>query len=307
MLVTAPERALAHPHVWVTVKSELVYGADGTVTAVRHHWTFDEMFSTFATQGLDTDKDGKLSREELKGLAEVNVTSLKEFDYFTYANGDGKKASFNEAADYWLEHQNGLLTLHFTLPLKTPVKAKTLQVEIYDGTYFVGLQPGQKRGREARQRSRPMQAGDRGAQYGRDTEPGAQRGVLQFARFVEQLGRALRQQDRGDLPIMRLRARAAFGFATLAIAAVGILILVAAPDVLAQQSPFGVSRPPAAPPAAAPTGLTGWIIAKQAEFYRQFSGIIRAAKVDGSAVWTLLGVSFLYGIFHAAGPVTARP
>jgi ABC-type uncharacterized transport system substrate-binding protein len=137
VLVAAPERALAHPHVWVTVKSEVVYGADGTVTGVRHHWTFDEMFSTFATQGLDTDKDGKLSRDELKGLAEVNVTSLKEFDYFTYAKGDGKKTTFNDAADYWLEHQNGLLTLHFTLPLKSPVKPKTLQIEIYDGTYFV--------------------------------------------------------------------------------------------------------------------------------------------------------------------------
>jgi ABC-type uncharacterized transport system substrate-binding protein len=129
--------AQAHPHVWVTVKSELVYGPDGAVTAVRHHWTFDEMFSTFATQGLDTNKDGKLSRDELKGLAEVNVTSLKEFEYFTYAKGDGNKATFNDAADYWLEHQNGVLTLHFTLPLKTPVKAKTLQVEVYDGTYFV--------------------------------------------------------------------------------------------------------------------------------------------------------------------------
>src|SRR5215213_8527449 len=45
--------ASAHPHVWVTVKSELVYAPDGTLTAVRHHWTFDEMFSTFATQGMD--------------------------------------------------------------------------------------------------------------------------------------------------------------------------------------------------------------------------------------------------------------
>jgi len=32
------------------------------------------------------------------------------------------------------------------------------------------------------------------------------------------------------------------------------------------------------------------------------SGTIRAAKSDGSAVWTLLGISFAYGIFHAAGP-----
>ena len=54
--------------------------------------------------------------------------------------------------------------------------------------------------------------------------------------------------------------------------------------------------------AAAADGIIGWMFAKQAEFYQDFSRIIRAAKTDGSAVWTLLGVSFLYGIFHAAGP-----
>jgi ABC-type nickel/cobalt efflux system permease component RcnA len=40
----------------------------------------------------------------------------------------------------------------------------------------------------------------------------------------------------------------------------------------------------------------------QAEFYRVISRTIRAAKTDGSAVWTLLAISFAYGIFHAAGP-----
>ena len=60
-------------------------------------------------------------------------------------------------------------------------------------------------------------------------------------------------------------------------------------------------RPQAAPPAQA-DGVVGWILAKQAEFYKQFSGLIRAAKADGSAAWSLFGVSFLYGIFHAIGP-----
>ena len=46
--------ARAHPHVWVTMKSELVYAADGTTTGVRHAWTFDDMFSTYALQGLET-------------------------------------------------------------------------------------------------------------------------------------------------------------------------------------------------------------------------------------------------------------
>lgn len=88
--------------------------------------------------------------------------------------------------------------------------------------------------------------------------------------------------------------RIAWGLAALALFAA--LIVVAEP-ALAQ---FGAPRP--AQPAPPPDGLIGWVLAKQAEFYRQFSGLIRAAKQDGSAAWTLLGLSFLYGMFHAAGP-----
>jgi nickel/cobalt transporter (NicO) family protein len=71
-------------------------------------------------------------------------------------------------------------------------------------------------------------------------------------------------------------------------------------DALAQGSPFGAPRPQASAPPMG--GMLGWIFAKQAEFYRQFSGLIRAAKADGSAAWSLFGLSFLYGVFHAAGP-----
>ena len=49
-------------------------------------------------------------------------------------------------------------------------------------------------------------------------------------------------------------------------------------------------------------GFAGWILAEQAKFYLMLSHTIRAAKTDGSAAYTLLGISFIYGIFHAAGP-----
>jgi ABC-type nickel/cobalt efflux system permease component RcnA len=65
------------------------------------------------------------------------------------------------------------------------------------------------------------------------------------------------------------------------------------------QSPFGAPRPA---PDAQVGGIVGWLLAKQSEFYREMSSTIRAAKSDGSAVWTLLAISFAYGIFHAAGP-----
>ena len=52
----------------------------------------------------------------------------------------------------------------------------------------------------------------------------------------------------------------------------------------------------------AATGFVGWLLSKQALFYRELSGLIRATKSDGTALWGLMGISFAYGIFHAAGP-----
>jgi nickel/cobalt exporter len=96
---------------------------------------------------------------------------------------------------------------------------------------------------------------------------------------------------RGSVRVVRLVAIVA----GLMLAADAIHIAIA------QTSPFGVGRAPTPPPPAA-DGVVGWILAKQAEFYRGLSGLIRAAKADGSAAWGLFGLSFLYGVFHAAGP-----
>ena len=78
-----------------------------------------------------------------------------------------------------------------------------------------------------------------------------------------------------------------------------VLMLDAVANVLSAQTPFGGARPGAEPQ---PGGIFGWLLAKQSEFYREMSATIRAAKSDGSAVFTLLAISFAYGIFHAAGP-----
>jgi ABC-type uncharacterized transport system substrate-binding protein len=133
-------RSEAHPHVWVTFHSDVLYAADGSMTGVRHAWTFDDMFSAYALQGTAHAKKGQYTREELAPLAHVNVESLKEYDYFTYARADGKKLKFNEPVDYWLEYKNRSLVLHFTLPLKTPAAAKALQIEVYDPSIFVDFE-----------------------------------------------------------------------------------------------------------------------------------------------------------------------
>jgi ABC-type uncharacterized transport system substrate-binding protein len=141
LLLTGAPRAHAHPHVWVTMTSELLYAPDGSVTGVRHAWTFDDMFSAFATQGLEQKTKGEFTRAELQPLAKVNVESLQEYAYFTYlkVNGKPQKNALSDPVDYYLEYdpKETVLTLHFTLPLKTPVKAKALDVEVYDPEFFI--------------------------------------------------------------------------------------------------------------------------------------------------------------------------
>jgi ABC-type uncharacterized transport system substrate-binding protein len=141
LLLAAP-RAEAHPHVWVTSTSELVYGADGAITGIRHSWKFDEMFSTYALQDIQPKTKGVYTRAELEPLAQVNVDSLKEYDFFTFARAGDRhapKQEFLAPVDYFLEFKEGSLILHFTLPFKAPLKAKQLAIEIYDPTYFVGF------------------------------------------------------------------------------------------------------------------------------------------------------------------------
>lgn len=145
-LALAATAASAHPHVWVTAKSSVVYAPDGTVVGIRHSWSFDDMYSAFATQGLEQKTKGEFTQEELQPLAQVNVESLKEYDFFTFAKTDGKKAVFDDPKDYHLEFnsKDTVLTLHFLLPLKKPAKAQTLTLEVFDPSYFVDFQFAEK-------------------------------------------------------------------------------------------------------------------------------------------------------------------
>ena len=136
--IASPARA--HPHVWVVGTTDILFDAQGRITGLRQHWTFDEMYSAFATQGLG-EKGKPPTREELAPLAKTNVDSLAEFGYFTAARAGGKRLDFEEPKDYWLEATDkNIVSLHFTLPLKTPLEAKKpFSFQTYDPTYFVSF------------------------------------------------------------------------------------------------------------------------------------------------------------------------
>jgi ABC-type uncharacterized transport system substrate-binding protein len=140
LLTGAPVAARAHPHVWVTVQTEVLYGSRHEIIGLRHKWTFDEMYTAFAVQGLDKNGDGKYSRKELQPLAEVNIATLADYGFFTFPRLGKKLLKRKKAADYWLDYANGVLTLRLTLPFVEPVsadKAKDFSFGVYDPTFYV--------------------------------------------------------------------------------------------------------------------------------------------------------------------------
>jgi ABC-type uncharacterized transport system substrate-binding protein len=137
--------AAAHPHVWVTVETTVVY--DGSkVSGLQHKWTFDDMYTAMAIQGLDANGDGTYARDELAELAKVNMDGLKEFAYFTVAKLGTAPVKAKDPVDAYLEYKDNLLSLHFTLPFEQPVAADQdgFNFAVFDESFFIAFEFGKE-------------------------------------------------------------------------------------------------------------------------------------------------------------------
>ena len=76
-----------------------------------------------------------------------------------------------------------------------------------------------------------------------------------------------------------------------------VLFAVTAGAALAAQSPFGVGLPD-----SGGGGLLPWVAGLQKSFYRDLTAALKDLKASGQAFWWLAGLSFAYGVVHAAGP-----
>jgi ABC-type uncharacterized transport system substrate-binding protein len=126
----------AHPHVWVVMRGVVVFAPNGSVTGLRYTWAFDESLSASVAREAGTTP---LTREGLAPLAQVNIDTLKESQFFTRATADGTEQKFGAPEEYWLAFEEGALTLHFTLPFKSQPRPKRLELEVYDPSYFTDI------------------------------------------------------------------------------------------------------------------------------------------------------------------------
>ncbi len=311
--------ALAHPHVWVTAKAEIVYAPTAKSAAIRHAWTFDPAYSAYVTQGLDKNGDGKLTPDELQDLAKENAESLVEFDYFTALKANGTKPAFEAPREYGMTFENGQATLAFVLPLKTPARAdKALSLEIYDPSFFVSFSIAE--GADAIKLA--------------GAPKGCAATVTRPKPVEAAQGRSCPKRFSRRLPSPRTSARITPTGPSLHVRDGAMLSGSGRPAQAGWASPrAGVGRHSARrrrgrgaglasrrlrqPPAADAT-LSGLGCARRRLRPRAAWGVdpggpgrllsaackrpSPALKSDGAALWSLTGIGFAYGVFHAAGP-----
>ncbi len=133
--------ASAHPHVWITMRSDVVFNAKGDVSGIAVEWTFDDGYAQVALDGLDTNGDGVYSQSELEPLTSENLKSLKDYNYFVVPRVNDKVVAIGDPVDYGQIYSSGKLELHFTVPLSAPVNPHKVafQYKVYDPEFFIAM------------------------------------------------------------------------------------------------------------------------------------------------------------------------
>jgi ABC-type uncharacterized transport system substrate-binding protein len=140
-LAAAAVPASAHPHVWIEMRSDVVFDDKGLITAMNLMWTFDDGYAQMALDGLDANGDGVYSPSELDPLTKENIASLKDYGFFTVMRFNGQKQEIAEVTEFGQIYSNDKLQLHMRVPLKTPVDpAKGAFVaKVYDPDFFIAM------------------------------------------------------------------------------------------------------------------------------------------------------------------------
>lgn len=138
-----PLRTYAHPHMWVEGKVQLMFDAQGAVTGVTQTWLFDEMFSSYAKQGLPTDSDNRPPQAELDKIGKSWIEALADpmSHYFTRITHGNREVPTGPAQRVRVDWDSEIeqMSLQFELPLLTPLVPgdRPLVVSVADPTFYV--------------------------------------------------------------------------------------------------------------------------------------------------------------------------
>ncbi len=291
--------ALAHPHIFVDSTAQIVFNHQGQFAEIRHRWVFDEAFSAWVIQGLDVDDDGSVTPDEMQDLADENLLGLSEFDYYTFAGEGQKDLIFRSVPGARMHMENGRVVLQFSIvPTKTYEIGDTLEIEVSDPDYYVAFSFPDSGGAKLSGAPLGCSVQSHPPQPLSDADAAKLAAIgADVVAVPSELKALARSQANIILVHCPLGAKSETAAANEPATALDAIAAATRPV----SAPFG-GPPPERNLPMPKTGVLGWINAQQKAFYIAMSEGLGAFRNDTSAFLVLGLLSFLYGIFHAAGP-----
>ncbi|MBJ7578899.1 DUF1007 family protein [Devosia sp. MC532] len=283
--------ALAHPHIFIDAKVDIGFDAAGRIATLKHSWTFDSAFSVWMVQGLDTDGDGVTTSAELQELADENMIGLAEFGFYTVA---GEGMEWIPAGDQAMRYEDNRVTLDYTLAAVRPqVPGPNFELGVYDPEYYVAITTASVA--DVTLSNAPASCTAR-------VEP-----PKAMSRDIEERIYALGPEVLELPPDLAAAMRGTQGVTIVSCSGGAIPVPETALDATEQMAEPRATVPFAGPPAEVGlnlprTGFFGWLQNTQRDFYGAMTAALDSMRTDWTAFWVLGGLSFLYGVFHAAGP-----
>jgi ABC-type uncharacterized transport system substrate-binding protein len=133
---------LAHPHVWIDTRIEVIVNERNEATGVRVSWTYDDLYSLYVVgdMGLDPDWDGRLTPEEEARLAGFDMNWDPGFPGDTYALLGEAPLALSRPRDWTASYAGGKITSTHLRVFASPVPVAAgapLVVQVYDPGYYV--------------------------------------------------------------------------------------------------------------------------------------------------------------------------
>jgi ABC-type uncharacterized transport system substrate-binding protein len=133
--------ALAHPHVWIDARVEVILNDRNEATGVRISWSYDDLYSLYVVgdMGLDPDWDGTLTPEEEAKLSGFDMEWIPGFAGDTYVLLGEAALALSGPKDWEASYAGGRITsTHLrTFDAPVPLGGDPLIVQVYDPGYYV--------------------------------------------------------------------------------------------------------------------------------------------------------------------------
>jgi len=139
-LLALPAPALAHPHVFVDARIEVIFDTQNRATGLRIGWTYDDLFSLMIIEdrGLDPDYDAVLTDAAKAQLSGFDMQWDAGFAGDTYALLGAMPLPLSRPSDFTASFDDGKITSTHLRMFGAPVVIGTtsLIVQVYDPSFY---------------------------------------------------------------------------------------------------------------------------------------------------------------------------